>query len=103
VCAPNLCPKLKNGQIDSHPGEPFHPLFGGMPRTQLMPELQITQEYLGFSNHFVFLATMWREFLESDTYARGRGSTVSRVVDGSLYRQRLTGIAGVANTGTDRN
>jgi alpha-glucuronidase len=68
-----------------------------------MPELQITQEYLGFSNHFVFLASMWREFLDSDTYASGRGSTVSSVVDGTLYRQRLTGIAGVANTGTDRN
>ena len=46
---------------------------------------------------------MWREFLDSDTYAKGRGSTVSRVVDGTLYRQRLSGIAGVANTGTDRN
>src|SRR5207248_3795188 len=71
--------------------------------TQLMPELQITQEYLGFSNHFVFLATMWHEFLDSDTFARGRGSTVARVVDGTLYRLHLTGIAGVANTGSDRN
>ncbi len=95
--------QVKNGPIDFQPREPFHPLFGGMPRTQLMPELQITQEYLGFSNHFVFLASMWREFLDSDTYAHGRGSTVSRVADGTLYRQRLSGIAGVANTGTDRN
>jgi alpha-glucuronidase len=101
--APNVLLQVKNGPIDFQPREPFHPLFGGMPRTQLMPELQITQEYLGFANHFVFLASMWREFLDSDTYARGRGSTVARVVDGSLYRQRLTGIAGVANTGTDRN
>ncbi|HSE15656.1 MAG TPA: alpha-glucuronidase family glycosyl hydrolase [Pyrinomonadaceae bacterium] len=101
--APNVLLQVKNGPIDFQPREPFHPLFGGMPRTQLMPELQITQEYLGFSNHFVFLASMWREFLDSDTYARGRGSTVARVVDGSLYRQRLTGIAGVANTGSDRN
>ena len=101
--APNVLLQVKNGPIDFQPREPFHPLFGGMPRTQVMPELQITQEYLGFSNHFVFLAPMWREFLESDTFARGRGSTVARVVDGTLYRQRLTGIAGVANTGTDRN
>jgi alpha-glucuronidase len=97
--APNVLVQVKNGPIDFQPREPFHPLFGAMPRTQLMPELQITQEYLGFSNHFVFLASMWREFLDSDTYASGRGSTVSRV----LYRQRLTGIAGVANTGSDRN
>ncbi len=101
--APNVLLQVKNGPIDFQPREPFHPLFGAMPRTQLMPELQITQEYLGFSNHFVFLASMWREFLDSDTYAKGRGSTVSRVVDGTLYRQRLSGIAGVANTGTDRN
>jgi alpha-glucuronidase len=101
--APNVLLQVKNGPIDFQPREPFHPLFGAMPHTQMMPEVQITQEYLGFSNHFVFLGTMWREFLDSDTFARGRGSTVTKVVDGTLYRQRLTGIAGVANTGSDRN
>jgi len=101
--ASNVLLQVKNGPIDFQPREPFHPLFGGMPRTQLMPEFQITQEYLGFANHFVFLASMWREFLDSDTYARGRGSTVNRVADGTLYRQRLTGIAGVANTGSAPN
>ncbi len=101
--ASNVLLQVKNGPIDFQPREPFHPLFGAMPRTQVMPELQITQEYLGFDNHFVFLASMWREFLDSETYARGRGSTVSRVVDGSVYGQRLTGIAGVANTGSATN
>jgi len=101
--APNVLLQVKNGPIDFQPREPFHPLFGAMPRTPVMPEVQITQEYLGFSNHFVFLATMWHEFLDSDTYAHGRGSTVTKVIDGSLYGQRLTGIAGVANTGSDRN
>jgi alpha-glucuronidase len=101
--APNVLLQVKNGPIDFQPREPFHPLFGAMPKTQLMPELQITQEYLGFSNHLAFLAMMWREVLDSETYARGPGSTVTRISDGSLYRQRLTGIAGVANTGSDRN
>lgn len=101
--APNVLLQVKNGPIDFQPREPFHPLFGAMPRTQVMPEFQITQEYLGFSNHLVFLASMWREVLDSDTYAKGRGSTVTKVADGSLYSQRLTGIAGVANTGSDRN
>jgi len=101
--APNVLLQVKNGPIDFQPREPFHPLFGAMPRTNVIPELQITQEYLGFSNHLVFLAPMWREFFTSDTYAKGRGSTVTSVIDGSLYKQRLTGIAGVANTGTDRN
>lgn len=101
--AANVLLQVKNGPIDFQPREPFHPLFGAMPRTPVMPELQITQEYLGFSNHFVFLASMWREFLDADTFAAGPGSTVTKVADGSIYRQRLTGIAGVANTGTDRN
>jgi len=101
--APNVLLQVKNGPIDFQPREPFHPLFGAMPKTHLMPELQITQEYLGFSNHLVFLAPMWREFFDSDTYAKGAGSTVTKVADGSLHKQRLTGIAGVANAGSDRN
>ncbi len=101
--APNVLLQVKNGPIDFQPREPFHPLFGAMPKTQVMPEFQLTQEYLGFSNHLVFLAEMWREVLDSDTYAKGRGSTVTKVTDGSLFAQPLTGIAGVANTGTDRN
>ncbi|MBS1793188.1 MAG: alpha-glucuronidase [Acidobacteria bacterium] len=101
--APNALLQVKNGPVDFQPREPFHPLFGAMPKTQVMPEFQITQEYLGFSNHLVFLAEMWREVLSSDTYAKGRGSTVARVADGSLFRQKLTAVAGVANTGSDRN
>jgi len=101
--AANVLLQVKNGPIDFQPREPFHPLFGAMPKTQLMPELQITQEYLGFSNHLVFLPAMWREFFDADTFAKGKGSTVTKVADGSLYKQRLTGIAGVANTGSDRN
>jgi len=101
--APNVLLQVKNGPIDFQPREPFHPLFGAMPKTQMMAEFQITQEYLGFSNHLVFLATMWREFLDSDTYAKGRGSTVTKVTNGSLDHQRITGMAGVANTGSDRN
>ncbi len=46
---------------------------------------------------------MWREFLDTDTYANGRGSGMTKVIDGSLYNQRLTGLVGVANTGSDRN
>ncbi|HWQ34296.1 MAG TPA: alpha-glucuronidase family glycosyl hydrolase [Blastocatellia bacterium] len=101
--AANVLLQVKNGPIDFQPREPFHPLFGAMPRTPLVPELQITQEYLGHSNHLVFLAQMWREFFDSDTYAKGRGSTVAKVADGSLDGHQMTGIAGVANTGSDRN
>ena len=101
--AANVLLQVKNGPIDFQPREPFHPLFGAMPKTQVIPEFQITQEYLGQANNLAFLAPMWREVLDADTYAKGKGSTVTRVIDGSLYKQKLTGIAGVANTGSDRN
>jgi alpha-glucuronidase len=101
--APNVLLQVKNGPIDFQPREPFHPLFGAMPKTPLMLEVQITQEYLGFSNHLVFLAPMWRECLDSETYANEPGSTVARMVEGAHSGRRLTGMAGVANTGSDRN
>ena len=69
----NVIVQVKNGPLDFQPREPFHPLFGAMPKTPLMAELQITQEYLGHSNHLVYLAPMWKEFLDADTYAAGPG------------------------------
>jgi alpha-glucuronidase len=99
----NVIVQVKNGAIDFQPREPFHPLFGAMPKTPLMMEFQITQEYLGFSTHLVFLPKLFQEVLESDTYQKGKGSTVAKVVDGTLYQNKLTGIAGVANIGNDLN
>lgn len=99
----NVLIQVKNGPLDFQPREPFHPLFGAMPRTPLMMEFQITKEYLGFSTHLAYLGTLWEEVLQADTYARGEGSTVARVIDGSLFGHELTGMAGVANIGTDRN
>jgi alpha-glucuronidase len=74
-----------------------------MPNTPLMMEFQITQEYLGYSSHLVYLAPLFKETLDSDTYAKGKGSTVASVIDGSLENHELTGMAGVANIGTDIN
>jgi alpha-glucuronidase len=99
----NVFAQVKNGPLDFQPREPFHPLFGAMPRTPIMAELQITQEYLGQSTHLVYLAPMWKEFLDADTYAKGPGSLVAKVVDGTLEGKARTGIAGVANTGADVN
>jgi alpha-glucuronidase len=99
----NVFAQVKNGPLDFQPREPFHPMFGAMPKTPLMAELQITQEYLGQANHLVYLAPMWKEFLDADTHAGGRGSLVRKVIDGSLEGKRETGMAGVANTGRDVN
>lgn len=95
--------QVKNGPIDFQPREPFSPLFGAMPQTPLSLEFQITQEYLGFAAHTVYEAPLFKECLDADTYAKGKGSTVARVIDGSLHGYGLTAMAGVANTGSDRN
>ncbi|MBN2441641.1 MAG: alpha-glucuronidase [Spirochaetales bacterium] len=99
----NVLIQVKNGPIDFQPREPFHPLFGAMKETPLMMEFQITQEYLGLATNLVYLGPLFKECLDSDTYAEGKGSSVGRIIDGSLYNNKLTGIAGVANIGTDRN
>ncbi|MEX2124090.1 MAG: alpha-glucuronidase family glycosyl hydrolase [Woeseia sp.] len=101
--ADNVIVQVKNGTIDFQPREPFHPLFGAMPGTPLMMEFQITKEYLGFATHLAYLGTLFEETLSADTHALGQGSTVATVIDGSLHGHRLSGMAGVANTGTDRN
>jgi len=101
--ADNVLVQVKNGAIDFQPREPFHPLFGAMPKTPLMMEFQITKEYLGFATHLVYLGPMYEEVLRADTHVAGPGSTVAKVVDGSLHGHALSGIAGVANIGTDRN
>jgi alpha-glucuronidase len=100
---PNVFVQAKNGPLDFQPREPVQPLFGSMARTPMMLELQITQEYLGHSTHLVYLAPMWKEYFRFDLSATGPGSTLASVVDGKLRDNRMTGIAGVANTGDDRN
>ena len=101
--ADNVIVQVKNGAIDFQPREPFHPLFGAMPKTPLMMEFQITKEYLGFATHLVYLGPLFQETLGSDTFAHGKGSTVAHVLEGKVDPYKLTGMAGVANIGSDRN
>jgi alpha-glucuronidase len=97
----NVMVQVKNGAIDFMPREPFHPLFGAMPHTPLMMEFQLTQEYLGQGTHLVFLAPLFKEVLNSDTYSKGQESTVAKVIDGTVDNHTLSGMAGVANIGSD--
>ncbi|MDR3227041.1 MAG: alpha-glucuronidase [Prevotellaceae bacterium] len=99
----NVIIQVKNGPVDFQPREPFSPLFGAMQKTPVMPEFQITQEYLGFSNHLAYLAPLFKECLDSETYARGKGSTVAAATDGTLFGHNISAIAGVANTGDNVN
>lgn len=81
----NVIVQVKNGPIDFQPREPYSPLFGAMQHTPLMAEFQVTQEYLGHSNHLAYLAPMSKEFFEFVAPAS------------------LKAVAGVANIGTDAN
>lgn len=99
----NVIIQVKNGPIDFQPREPFSPLFGAMKQTPVAMELQLTMEYLGQGTHLVYQGPLFKEVLEEDTYAKGKGSTVAKVLDGSVFNYPLTAIAGVSNIGSDRN
>lgn len=101
--ASNVFVQTKNGPIDFQPREPFNPLFGAMPKTPLMMELQITQEYTGQARHLVYLTPQWKEVLDAETYAGGRSAAVAQIIDGSAQGHAISGIAGVSGIGSDRN
>jgi len=83
--ASNVIIQIKNGPVDFQAREPVSPLFYNLHQTASMPELQVTQEYLGQSFHLAFLAPMWEEF-----FSQCCESAVSP-----------RAIAGVANTGQE--
>lgn len=99
----NVIIQIKNGPVDFQPREAFNPLFGALRKTSEMVEFQITQEYLGFSNHLVFLAPLFKETLDNDTYSDGQGSTIAKITDGTLRPLKISAISAVANIGEDTN
>ncbi|MDR6157698.1 alpha-glucuronidase [Chryseobacterium sp. SLBN-27] len=99
----NVIIQIKNGPVDFQPREAFNPLFGALKKTPEMVEFQITQEYLGQANHLVYLAPLFKETLESDTYSDGEGSTIAKLTDGTLRPAKITAISAVANIGEDTN
>ena len=101
--AANTVVQIKNGPIDFQVREPTHPLFGALPNTNSMMELQITQEYTGQSTHLCYLVPMWKEVYDFDTYAEGKGTTVADIVSGQTYGYGLSGVAGVMNFGDDKD
>lgn len=95
----NVVLQIKNGPMDFQIREAVSPLFGAMKKTNEVMEFQITQEYTGQQKHICYLVPLWKESLDFDTYARGKGSEVKNVVDGSLFNSKYGGIAGVSNIG----
>jgi len=89
--AANVFVQPKNGPLDFQPLEPVNPLFDAMPRTPLMLEVQVTQEYLGQADSLVYLAPLWKRALDAQVRAMATGHHAD------------SGIAGVANVGGDAN
>ncbi|MFV0505716.1 MAG: alpha-glucuronidase [Bacteroidales bacterium] len=98
--ADNVIVQIKNGPVDFQPREPFSPLFGAAKHTNMMAEVQLTQEYLGFSTHLAYLGTMFAEFLRADTYHEDKAGAT--IVDRTTQYEN-SAIAGVANIGLDDN
>ncbi|MBE0336204.1 alpha-glucuronidase family glycosyl hydrolase [Paenibacillus sp. 23TSA30-6] len=110
----NVILQIKNGPMDFQVREPVSPLFGALQATQVLLEFQITQEYTGQQRHLCYLVPQWKEVLDFDTYAQGKGSTIKRIVSGSLgsngspaspssTKYTNCGIAAVSNIGADTN
>lgn len=99
----NVILQIKNGPMDFQVREPVSPLFGVLERTNQMMEFQITQEYTGQQIHLCYLVPQWKTVLDFDTYAKGEGSTIKRIVSGELFNARYNGYAAVSNIGDDLN
>ncbi len=99
----NVILQIKNGPMDFQVREPVSPLFGGLKKTNTILELQVTQEYTGQQKHLCYLVPMWKEILDFDTYAIGKGSTVKKIVNGKPFNNKYGGIAAVGNVGDDMN
>ncbi|WP_461767248.1 alpha-glucuronidase family glycosyl hydrolase [Pseudothermotoga sp.] len=99
----NVILQTKFGPMDFQVREPVSPLFGALEKTNQILELQITQEYTGQQIHLCYLGTFWKEILDFDTFAKGPGSFVKRIIDGTVFERKNCGIAGVSNVGDDPN
>lgn len=99
----NVIIQIKNGPIDFQVREPVSPLLGGLQRTNVGIELQITQEYTGQQRHTCFLVPMWKEVLDFDLRVGNRLTPAKEVVSGARFRRMLGGYIGVANVGLDEN
>lgn len=105
----NVIVQCKNGPQDFMPREPVSPIIGGMTETNIGVEMQITQEYTGKSTHLCYLVPQWKSYLDFDTQTTAEnantseGTTVSKVLDGTVYGRSESLMAGVANIGDATN
>lgn len=117
----NVILQIKNGPMDFQVREPVSPLFGGLQHTNQMIEFQVTQEYTGQQRHLCYLVPQWKEVMDFNTFApcveEGAAERagypaakepapeplVKRIVNGSYFPMKHSGVAAVSNIGNDAN
>jgi len=100
---PNVVIQIKNGPIDFQVREPVSPLFTALPHTNVAIEVQTTQEYTGQAHHMVFLAPMWRTYLDTDLRVDSKPSALKSIVTGKVFQRPLSGFVSVVNVGLEDN
>jgi len=97
---PNVVLQTKNGPFDFQAREPVHSLFGALPRTNVVLELEATPEYLGQDVHAMALPMQWATYLAFDLCGSGGGDTS---LGGVVSRGAFSGMAAVSNFGDGEN
>lgn len=108
----NVVLQVKNGPWDFQVREPVHALFGALPRTSLLLELEVLPEYLGQNTHVAALPVQWSEYLSFDLGAQPGAAgpcagttptTLAGTVAGGSHCNPYSGMAGVSNLGSNSN
>lgn len=99
----NVILQIKNGPVDFQVREPVSPLFGAMPATNQMLEVQIAQEYTGQQRDLCYLIPWFKEILDFKMRLNAENDTVADYISGRACGNKLCGIAAVCNTGGDYN
>lgn len=100
----NVILQVKAGPMDFQVREPVSPLLGALEATNVVVELQITQEYTGHQIDLFYLPRTWEEVLRFDLDGPGVPSGGARTVaaiTASPDGARRTGIVAVSNVGAD--
>ena len=99
---PNVALQTKNGPYDFQVREPVHSLFGALPRTNLILEVEATPEYLGQDIHAMALPLQWASYLAFDLCGGCSGSGGNdTTLGGVVSRGAFSGMAAVSNFGAD--
>lgn len=99
----NVILQVKNGPMDFQVREAVSPLLGALEKTNQILELQVTQEYTGQQKDVCYLVPQWKEILAFDTYAKGPETKIKNIANGTVFKNKYSGIAAVSNIGNDMN